>query len=229
MAKATTTEDLTAKIVKMRNSGSKWAEISEALGVRTGKAMSLFAGATGDPITFKNEDDLAKKVVALRTGKEPLSWGVLSARTGVGEGKLRKLFEQGGGGDASGHRIGKGGRFPSGAERPAPAPKAEKAAKATKATKQSGAAAAQTAAKAKADAPQDPKKPLADYSLAELKDRLNGTRITIAKEGGGETKIMVSTIKKLKDGEMTFADKDGATKTVLLTQVLRASKPPVAA
>ena len=92
--------ELTAKVVEMREGGSKWGEIAEALDITPGKAMFLEmkAQVADNPklaIKFSGDEDLTTKVIAARND-DMLSWGQISARTGVSEGKLKKLWEAGG-------------------------------------------------------------------------------------------------------------------------------------
>jgi hypothetical protein len=110
--RAARNEALTKQIVKLRDSGSKWQEISDEVGVAVGRAIFLYEAANVDDkdrIRFKNDEDLAGKLLKLRG---TTSWGRLSQRTGVGEAKLKRLYAEAGG-DVQ--RIGKGGRH-AGAE-----------------------------------------------------------------------------------------------------------------
>lgn len=208
------------QVVKLKNGGSSWAEIAEKLGISQGKAQLAFLRENTpaeDRINAKNEADLAKRIVSARD-KDKLSWGIISARSGVPESRCRKIYEEATGTSSRGNRIGRGGRFPSDEVRPAKAPKAPKAktAKEAKEAKSDDTPAKVTAEQAK--------KPIGDMDLGELKARLNGKTITVNNEGGGSRRIAVKSVKALKDGEMRFADKDGKTITVLVAQIAKATR-----
>lgn len=101
-------EAQTKQVVKLRDSGSKFEEIAETVGITPGRAIFLYDAATledSERITFKNDEDLGKKLIKLRG---TLSWGKISARSGVSEPKLKRLFEEAGG--EANSRLGKGGR-----------------------------------------------------------------------------------------------------------------------
>lgn len=111
--RAANTEAQTKQVVKLRDSGGKWEEIGETVGITPGRAIFLYDQATLDDserISFKNDEDLGKKLIKLRG---TLSWGKISARSGVSEPKLKRLFVEAGGEENS--RLGKGGRHPGGA------------------------------------------------------------------------------------------------------------------
>lgn len=132
-ARAARDEALTKEILKQRKADVKWQEIADELGIAVGKAIFLHEKATAgvdEAIPWKNEAELTKKVIAARNAKEPLSWGKIAARTGVGEAKIKRLAAEGG--LEAGHRIGKGGRHTGGG---APAqPKVRQRAKAATAS-----------------------------------------------------------------------------------------------
>lgn len=208
------------KIVRLRDEEEQsWADISEEMGIGQGRCMFLYMQANvkpSDRIKFDDDDDLAKQVVKLRE-KELLSWGMISARSGVGEAKLKRLFEEASGTPALGNRIGKGGRFPAGEG----------------ASENGGASTKKTSAKAKKVAEKeaagkvkvDPKKPLVDMTLPELQARLNGKTIQVAREGGKNEKIAVKNIKSYKNGEVVLVDqKGGKSRTVLMAAIVKASK-----
>lgn len=105
-------EAQTKQVVKLRDSGSKFDEIGEAVGITPGRAIFLYDQATlpdAERIKFKSDEDLGGKLLKLRG---TMSWGKLSARTGVSEPKLKRLFEEAGG--EANSRLGKGGRHPGG-------------------------------------------------------------------------------------------------------------------
>lgn len=206
-------------IVSLRdNDELSWAAISEQLGIGQGKAMLLYMYASvpdEDKITAPNEDSLGKKIVKAR--ESGLSWGQIMARTGLGEGKCRSLFEAASGEDALGNRIGKGGRYPTGVETPA---KPAKVAKKGAAKKASG-----SMKKGAVELP-DPKTPLVDYTLPQLQKRLNGTVVTINTEGGGVERIKVKAVTaKKQDGSIVVQNDSGKSQTILGSLVKSATKP----
>lgn len=127
-ARAARDEGFTKTIVKRRNAGEKWQPIADDLGIAVGKAIFLYEKATSgedEPISFTTDASLQKAVLKAR--KDGLSWGKIAARTGVGEGKLKRLALEGG--LEANHRIGRGGRHPGG-ESAAAKPKARTRSKA---------------------------------------------------------------------------------------------------
>lgn len=124
-------EALTKQVVKLRDSGSKWSEIGDEVGIATGKAIFLYEVHSVDEserIKYKNETDLGLKLLKLRG---TTSWGRLAARAGLPESRLKKLFVEAGGEENS--RIGKGGRHAGavGATAAKPAPRTRTKAKAS--------------------------------------------------------------------------------------------------
>lgn len=99
------------KIIKMRDSGKPWKEISEAVGGTVGQVILAYEKAT----VKKSEriaDISSKDVVRLR--KEGVSWGRIAVRGGITEVRARSMFEESTGNPSLGNRIGKGGRHPAG-------------------------------------------------------------------------------------------------------------------
>lgn len=227
MAPAKTKEEsLEDQIVRMRNDGSDWATISETTGIGQGKAALIYMQQTVDPsdrITARNDDEMAKKVVKARG--DGLSWGLIMARTGLGEARLRSLFEAASGEAALGNRIGKGGRYPGNGNGSAPAASAP----AKKAGAKKAAAPAKDAGK-KAAAPAA-KNALGDMTLAQLKARLDGQTMTVIhSRDGRQEKIAVTSVMRTKEGELTFKDAaNGKTRTVLLTEIQSATNKKTAA
>lgn len=92
-------EALTKKVLAARDKGKKWSEIGEALGITPGKAQFLAMCSEVKPkdkIKFTSDEDLAAKVVKARD-KDLLSWGLIAARSGVSEGKIKRLYAEHGG------------------------------------------------------------------------------------------------------------------------------------
>lgn len=227
-AKAVVEETVQDKVVRLRGEDKGWAEISEELEIGQGKAAYLFLLATVEPedvITYKDDNDLAKKTVQARNSG--LSWGIISARTDpvVPESRLRKLFEAGGGGDAMGHRIGKGGRHPGNGNGVAPAPIAKRV-PGKKAAPAAAAAAAPSAPRGR-----PPKLALGDMSQVQLRERLNGQTLTVdPQDGNKQIFVQVRAVRNSKDGAITFVNEEtGKTQTLLLTQIKAASRPKAAA
>lgn len=113
-ARAKADADMGATIVKRRDNGDKYAVIASDLGITVGKAIFLYECATvapKDKIKFTSET-LGAKIDEARD--EGLSWGRISARTGVPEGRVRSTWEKHTGKSARGESIGKGGRKANG-------------------------------------------------------------------------------------------------------------------
>lgn len=211
--------ELGKQIKELRDEGKSWAEISEETGIGQGKAMLLHMYASVAPkdrIKGASDEELAEKIVEARNNG--LSWGQIMARTGLGEAKCRKLFEEASGETALGNRIGKGGRYPTGVT--PPEKPAKKAAKATKASKKSAGKAESNGSVEMPPAGT----PLADFSLAQLKARLTGKVVTVNRQGGGVERVSVKNVKSVKNGELSLTDKDGKSRTILLAHVKSATK-----
>lgn len=107
----------------MRAEGAKWAPVKELFAKKGVKfnhvatelhvlKFQVFCGQFGGafPAGVKaDEGKLGKAIVAARA--EGQSWGVLAARAGVPESRVRKLFELNADHVSQGVRIGRGGRF----------------------------------------------------------------------------------------------------------------------
>lgn len=90
---------LTTKVLALRAKDKKWSEIGEQLGITPGKAQFLVMCSEVKPkdkIKFTSDEELGEKVVAARD-EELLSWGLIAARSGVSEGKIKRLYEEAGG------------------------------------------------------------------------------------------------------------------------------------
>lgn len=227
------------QIASMRDEGQSWADIADTLEIKPGKAMFLHMCATVKPsekITFKDDADLAKKVVAARD-KENLSWGTIMARTGLSGGKLRQLYEEASGTSTLGQRIGKGGRPPgsgNGAAGTKPKGAAKKgAARATKtASKKRAGAAKKGAAKSSGElgpgvvGDDGEYIPLANLRLGELKDRLEDQVIGIRTEHATRLqKFRVARVIKTNDGVATLKQaENGAIRDVILAHVASVGK-----
>lgn len=92
-------EALTKKVLAGRAKDKKWSDIGEELGITPGKAQFLVMVSEVKPkdkIKFTSDEELAEKVIAARD-TDLLSWGLIAARSGVSEGKIKRLYEEGGG------------------------------------------------------------------------------------------------------------------------------------
>lgn len=133
-AQAAKDKALSTQIAARRDAGEKYGPIAADLGITVGKAIYLYEVATTAPkdrIKYTDEASLGQKIVAARAAG--LSWGLISARSGVPEGRVRSTWEKVTGKSAKGETIGKGGRLANGATsraKPKAAPKPKAPAKA---------------------------------------------------------------------------------------------------
>lgn len=206
--------DLKERIEKHREEGRKWNEIADALDISIGKAMTLY-----DEIKVAPKDRVANATAAdvVRLRSEGLSWGVIRARCGVTEGVARKMFEEGGGGSSLGNRIGKGGRYPNGVERP-PSTNGTKAAKATKATKATKAAP-------KGEPPQVVTDLIAaGDDVEKVRDLIDGYAIKV-----GTERIDVAAVRGVKAGVavMVKDNTTGKARTVKISTITARSAKKV--
>jgi hypothetical protein len=193
-----------------------WSEIAAAQGMSIGKAMMIYMQMTAEKFDQSSEAKLKTAVAKARNNGE--SWGLIIAKSGRTEGWCRRVWEEKTGEQALGHRIGKGGQYPKGAERPDPAEKPapkKAAAKKAPAKKAAKKAPAKKAAASKA-APSK----LADMTLEQLQERLDGKTITLV---DGE-KITVDKITNLRDGEIVFKDGEGTVLGKQLAEIKSASR-----
>jgi hypothetical protein len=207
------------RIKKLKDAGKTWDEISEETEIGVGKAMlwNLFARVDDDDRipTTGSDEQIGKRIVKAREGG--YSWGAIMARTGMGEARLRTLFELSSGESASGNRIGKGGRYPGDVnpngddedEDEKPARKAKPAAQGKPVPAAvSGSSSVLTA------------------TLKQLQARLDGKTIQIIREEGGKPeKIKVKNVsKRTKDGELHFSDMAGKSRVIMLEHLKGVSK-----
>lgn len=108
----TSDEKLQSQVVAAFKEGDKLSDVATKFHITPGKAALIKMQAEVKPkdrIKADNDKDLAKLIVAAR--KEGASWGLIMARSGLGEGRVRSLYKSGSGKDSKGDRIeGKGGR-----------------------------------------------------------------------------------------------------------------------
>lgn len=219
-------EDIGPEVVRLRDVEElAWQVISEQVGKGQGKVMLAYMIAKVNPkdrIKGKDDEELAAKIVKARN-EQLLSWGQIMARTGLSEGKCRKLFEDASGETTRGHRIGRGGRYPGETERPAKAPKVAKPVTAP-GEKAVSARAKKAAAPTKAAAPAagSPPKLLVDMTEEELSARITGKTISVTK-GSGLERIKVETVKSLKDGAVELFNDKGQSRTIRITDIKKAS------
>jgi hypothetical protein len=230
------------QVVKLRDKDQKpWHEIAGETGESAGKCMLAHEMAhlpSGEKVTYKNETELAKKVVKLRDS-DALSWGSIVARTDVPESRLRSLYESvKGEGSTKGNRIGKGGRHPGDGVGTTKAPKASKRAPAKKTAAKKAPAAKKAAPVKKAAGKRVAKKAsgttkgggagshaLLTMTLPELKTRLEGSRITVKGSDDKERIFKVKTVRGAENGNLEFTEATtGNARTVLITNVVRATK-----
>lgn len=225
---------LAQRIAKMRDKEMSWREIADELEIGTGKAMllNMYARVDDDDRITGNDKQVAKAVVKERDSG--YSWGALQARTGLGEQRLRKIYEEETGESTRGNRVGKGGRYPGDVKpddedtpksrratgKKAPAKKVAASKKAAKSGKAPGAEKPRSET-----ASGDSENPLVAWSLAQLQERLDGRTIKVMRDGDRLEAIKVKKItKKSKDGELTLTDDNGKTRTILAVHIRSASK-----
>lgn len=210
-----------AEIQRLRDDeGMQWAAIVEESGIGQGRCMLLYMYASvedSDRITAKNDAELGKKIVAARGAG--LSWGQIMARAQISENKARKLYEETTGESTIGNRIGKGGRYAAGAERPEPAPKVAKANGAAKATGTTKKAAAAAPAASSGTGTKN----VNDMTLEELQARIDGKSIVV-KKGTGQETIKVKVVKGLKDGAISLSTEDGKQRVISLENIKKVSR-----
>lgn len=192
------------------------ADVAKSEGVSKGTVM--LARLRGD-VPVKSRESLGDaddEVVGARVKKlrsENLSWGVISARIGVPESRVRSTFTEATGDSTKGLRLeGKGGRAVGESNGSTTKPRSsagKKTAARNEPTKTSAA---------------DARIPLIDMDLAQLQTRLDGKTITRGR-GAKQEKIDIKSVKSLKNGEVTFIDmKGGKTRVVKVTDIVRASR-----
>lgn len=205
-AKEKTASNLGPKIVAMVKAEKTWAEICKATGLNQGQALWEYTVATEKKIAIKDEKDLAKHVVNLRN-KEKLAWYIIAARVGVGQGKVKAVYEEATGKDHTTADIGKGGRPVSNGSK-----KSKKAA--TKAVK---------SAKPVAEAKGFTKK-LAAMDDAGVEKALTGKSIVVNKDGK-KYPLKVVKVRKVKgegaDRLVAFSDADNKERIVRLANIAR--------
>ena len=203
--------DISQQIVGLRNDGSKWDEISQAVGMPPGKCMLIFDFATVAK-KDKIKDATPADVKRLRDG-ENLSWGMISARTSYPESACRSMYEEATGNSTKGNRIGKGGRYPNGTSAPKKVAVAKK-----------GAAPAKKAVAKKVAAPKP--SPLDGKSPEEIKAAVEGYAIKVQGDDGEET-IKVKAVTKASTKTITLRDESGQGRTVKTAAVTMISKAKV--
>lgn len=103
-------EGLTENIVERRDNGESWADIASDLNITSGKAQFLMMKhrvAEGEvpAIKHRNETELVSGIRKARDAQNEFSsWGWISARSGVSEGKIKALAEEAGM-DVSGSNV----------------------------------------------------------------------------------------------------------------------------
>lgn len=203
-------QDEMDEVVNLREAeGQKWEEIAETLGISSGKAILIYNFATLKP-KDKIKDATPQKIKELRE-VDHLSWGVIMARTALSENAVRSMYEEATGGTSKGHRIGKGGRWPTGLK-----PELDE-----QSTNGNGAKKA-PAKKASAAVPKNKPVPLKGLTAQEIKDKITGYAI----KHNDET-IAVKEVKKATASTIVVVDTDGKARTVKTAAVWAISKAPV--
>lgn len=202
-------KDVSDQIVALRNDGSKWDEISQAVAMPTGKCMLIFDHATVRP-KDRIKNATGKDVQRLRD-EESLSWGMISAITQYPESACRSLYEEATGRETRGNRIGKGGRYPNGTDAPK---KVAAGTKKTVAKKAAAKAAPKIAPEVDGKTPE------------EIKEAVEGHAIKVLVDGTEET-IKVKAVTKVSKTSMALRDADGQGRTVKLATVTAVSKGKV--
>jgi len=198
------------KIVQLRNDGAKWADIAEAVGLPSGKCMFRY-----DVATLPKKDRIANATAAdvQRLRDEGVSWGKIAALTGYPESRARTLYEEAGG-TALGHRIGKGGRYPKGADlngEPRPAKKAAGSKKAAAPAKAVDNALVIELAEKQED-------------LAAVQDLITARALRLA---NGDV-IKVRSVKAVKNGAVQVVDDEtGKARAVKVANINQISKGKV--
>lgn len=124
-AQAAKDKALTVQVLAKRNADLKYAEIASDLGITVGKAIFLYECANVAPKDkIKVDENVGAKIVAVRA--QGVSWGLIAARSGLPEGKVKKIWSDTTNKPWLGETIGKGGRKANGAA-PVKATKAVKA------------------------------------------------------------------------------------------------------
>lgn len=193
-------KDFANEVVGLRNEGKKWGEIAEVTGVAAGKCMLAYAWATV-PKGERIKNATAADIVRLRDDQS-LSWGDISARTGINENACRSMYEEATKTSTKGNRIGKGGRHPGDGEAAAP--------------------------KAKAKKEKAPEKDLFEGEDDEtIAGRLSGYAIQVDL-GEGVVAMKVKSVKKVAKGKAIVVDGDtGESRTVKLSAIKKISTKKV--
>jgi hypothetical protein len=188
-------------VVKLRgNEGLKWDEIATRLNLAPGKAMYAYMVGTATPMKTVNPAAIVK---AREAGE---SWGIISARASLPEGRVRKMFEEATGKSALGDRsIGKGGRPPgSGNGSPVAGGKAVKASKAPAAKK---AAAPRGGGKLKDLLVNG------QATLEQAQKGLTGKTLRVTRNGK-EAVFQVAEVTNVKGQVVTIKDDTGRSRAV---------------
>lgn len=220
-------DELDAAIVKARDEDElSWAEVKELSGgMALGKLMFRYDCATVDEkdrIKFRSESELPAKIKAAREAN--LSWGLIAARTGLAPSKIRKLYEDeygegssrlDGGMERVAGRRGVVREKAAPAEKPAAKPKAKTTKPASK----------RASSKAAASDDSGGANSLAEMSLEELQERLDGRTITVhSTTTGKNSRVKVKTVKATDGEEVELVAANGGTRTIRIENILKASR-----
>lgn len=198
-------DELIENIISARKDDIPWSEIKELSGdMSLGKLMHLHEIGITDPadvISFKSDADLADKLDAGR--KSNLSWGVLSARTGLPEGKIRRIYEEVFGKGSSKLKEGQ-----------------------TRVKGRRGVVAAPKAPSTKPKKSAETKKKKSDdgvdgETVESLNDMYAGNEIIFNTKSGRKAKIKVEEVVGLDGDNLTLIDaKSGGNRTITLSSII---------
>lgn len=187
--------DYAAEVVRRRDAGEKWDALADAMETTAGKALLAYMWATIEEKDKVKGDYEKRRAAVPGLRDDGYSWGQISVMVDLPESNVRAAYEELRNESTRGLRVGRGGRYPNDADRPAPKPKAAKA-------------PAKKVVKKAAKSPTE-------MTLAELKDALDGGAVLIELSEGGTQTIKVKEVKKLVKGAITLTDdQTGATRTI---------------
>lgn len=204
--KAAARLELGKQVNELRSEGKKWPEVAEEMGAPAGALMfaeMCYKVAPRDRVKWSTPEELQEAVVDLRD-EQKLSWGNIAARCATGEARCRSAYEAATGNSSRGNRIGKGGRYPSDFEGERPEAKPRKASA-------NGATA-----------PSKPN-PLAVMTLVQLKERLNGAKVTLKSDP--DSKISVKSVQKKTATSFSLTTAEGKKMEIEFSDVKGATKP----
>lgn len=213
--------DFQAKVVDLRdNQEMKWSEIADELDCTAGKAIlayDIVNMPAKDKIKAKDEDELAAAIVSARDDDQN-SWGRISARAGIPESRVRKIYEDATGNSSRGLRIGKGGRYVGDENPNPPAEKVKGTAKKAGAAKKAPAKKAAAAKKAAPAKRTTGAGALTSMDQEALAERIDGKTIQV-QQGERKVRVKVKHVISLEDGVVNLADDKGANRSFEVSDI----------